>query len=116
MEKAQKLNFLENRKCFQTLPSLCSSKIDCNCTLVNTNINLPLCLLYFRISRKLVFLGIQSPEAYLGPCRFSMMKLLALYYFRRSKGPEYATGISQCLLPLSLCIKNCIISLPTSLT
>ena len=42
MEKAQKLNFIENGKCFQTLPSLCSSKIERNCTLVNTNINLQL--------------------------------------------------------------------------
>ena len=42
MGKAEKLNFIENGKCFQTLPSLCSSKIERNCTLVNTNINLQL--------------------------------------------------------------------------
>ena len=35
-----------------------------------------------------------------------------MYYFRRSfiidfwHGPEYTTGISQCLLPLCLCLKN----------
>ena len=51
-----------------------------------------------------------------------MMKLLAVYYFRRNfiidfwKGPEYATDISRGLLPLSLCIKNWIISLPTSVS
>ena len=42
LEKAQKLNFIEKGKCFQTLPSLCSSKIQRNCTLVNTNVNLQL--------------------------------------------------------------------------
>ena len=42
MEKAQKLNFIQNGKCFQTLPSLCSSKIEHTCTLVNTNTNLQL--------------------------------------------------------------------------
>ena len=42
MEKAQKLNFIQNGKCFQTLPSLCLSKIEHTCTLVNTNINLQL--------------------------------------------------------------------------
>ena len=108
MGKCEKLNFIENGKCFQTLPSLCSSKIERNCTLVNTNIKYQPSsyLLYFRISRKFVFSGIQSPEAYLEPSQLSMMKLLALYYFHRSKGPEYATDITQCLLPLSLCIKN----------
>ena len=38
----EKLNFIENGKCFQTFLSLCSSKIERNCTLVNTNINLQL--------------------------------------------------------------------------
>ena len=42
MGKGEKLNFIENGKCFQTLPSLCSSKIERNCTLVNKNINLAL--------------------------------------------------------------------------
>ena len=42
MGKAEKLNFIENGMCFQTLPSLCSSKIGRNCALVNTNINLQL--------------------------------------------------------------------------
>ena len=42
MGKTEKLSFIENGKCFQTLPSLCSSKIERNCTLVNTNINLQL--------------------------------------------------------------------------
>ena len=42
MEKAQKLNFIQNGKCFQTIPSLCSSKIEYTCTLVNTNTNLQL--------------------------------------------------------------------------
>ena len=74
------------------------------------------CLLYFRISRKCVFSDIQSPEAYLEPCQTSMMKLLTVHYFRRSfainfwQGPEYASDIFQCLLPLCICIKNWIIS------
>ena len=38
----EKLNFVENGKCFQTFLSLCSSKIERNGTLVNTNINLQL--------------------------------------------------------------------------
>ena len=38
----EKLNFVENGKCFQTFLSLCSSKIKRNCTLVNRNINLQL--------------------------------------------------------------------------
>ena len=42
MGKAEKLNFTENGKCFQALLNLCSSKIERNCTLVNTNINLQL--------------------------------------------------------------------------
>ena len=42
MGKGEKLNFIENGKCFQTLPSLCSSKIERHCTLVNRNINLQL--------------------------------------------------------------------------
>ena len=42
MEKAEKLNFIENGNCFQTLPSLCSSKIERNCSLVKTNVNLQL--------------------------------------------------------------------------
>ena len=42
MQKTEKLNFIENGKCFQALPSLCSSKIERNSTLVNTNINLQL--------------------------------------------------------------------------
>ena len=102
MGKAEKLNFIENSKCFQTLPSLCSSKIERNCTLVNTNINLQVAYYILELQET----DIQSPEAYLEPCQLSMMKLLALYCFCRSKGPEYATDISQCLLPLSLCIKN----------
>ena len=85
---------------------LCSSKIERNCTSVNTNINLQLAYYILEFPRKFVFSGIQSPEAYLESSQLSMMKLLALYYFCRSKGPEYATDISQCLLPLSLCIKN----------
>ena len=40
MGKVEKLSFIGNGKCFQTLPSLCSSKIKRNCALVNTNINL----------------------------------------------------------------------------
>ena len=35
----EKLNFIENGKCFQTFLSSCSLKIERNCTLVNTNIN-----------------------------------------------------------------------------
>ena len=42
MGKAEKLKFIENDKYFETLPSLCSSKIERNCTFVNTNINLQL--------------------------------------------------------------------------
>ena len=42
MGKAEKLKFKENDKYFETLPSLCSSKIERNCTFVNTNINLQL--------------------------------------------------------------------------
>ena len=38
----EKLNFIENGKCFQTFLSLSSSKIERNCTLVNTNIKLQL--------------------------------------------------------------------------
>ena len=40
--KSREIKLLENGKCFQTLPSLCSSKIERNCTFVNTNINLQL--------------------------------------------------------------------------
>ena len=49
-----------------------------------------------------------------------LINILTVYYFCRSfiknfwQGPEYATGISQYLVPLCLCIKNWIISLPTS--
>ena len=116
MGKAEELNFIENGKWFQTVPGLCSSKIERNCTSVNTNINLQLAYYILEFPRKFVFSGIQSPEAYLESSQLSMMKLLALYYFCRSKGPEYATDISQCLLPLSLCIKNWIISLSTSVS
>ena len=42
MGKAKKLNFVENGKCFQTFLNMCSSKIECNCALVNTNINIQL--------------------------------------------------------------------------
>ena len=42
MGKGEKLKFIESGKCFQALPSLCSSKIECNYVLVNTNINLQL--------------------------------------------------------------------------
>ena len=38
----EKSRNIENGKYFQTLPSLCSSKIERNCTFVNTNINLRL--------------------------------------------------------------------------
>ena len=40
--KSPEIKLLKNGKCFQTLPSLRSSKIERNCTLVNTNINLQL--------------------------------------------------------------------------
>ena len=44
MEKRyQKIvHYIENGKCFQTFPSLRSSKIERNCTLDNTDINLQL--------------------------------------------------------------------------
>ena len=40
--KSRETKLLENCKCFQILPSLCSSKIECNCIFVNTNTNLQL--------------------------------------------------------------------------
>ena len=42
MRKTEKLIFIEDGKCLQTLSSLFSTKIEHNCTLVNTNINLRL--------------------------------------------------------------------------
>ena len=47
------------------------------------------CLLYFRILWKCVFSNIQSPEAYLEPCKISMMELLTVYSFRHR---SFATG------------------------
>ena len=76
MGKAEKLNFIENGKYFKTLPSLCSSKIERNCTFVNTNINLQLA--YYILEFQQNFLSRASTansEAYLEPCQLSMMKL-----------------------------------------
>ena len=56
----EKLNFIESRKCFQKFISLCSSKIERNCTLYKYQPST--CLLFFRISKKSLFSGIQSPE------------------------------------------------------
>ena len=116
MGKVEKLNFIENSKCFQTLPSLCSSKIERNCTLVNTNINLQLAYYILEFQEILSSRTSRAQRRIQNPVNLSMLKLLAVYYFRRSKDPEYAADISQCLLPLSLCIKNSIISLSTSLS
>ena len=56
MGKAEKLNFIENGKCFQTLPNLCPSKIERNCTLVNTNINLQVAYYILELQENLFFL------------------------------------------------------------
>ena len=40
--KSREIKLLENGKGFQTLPSLCSSKVERNCAFVNTNVNLQL--------------------------------------------------------------------------
>ena len=61
MGKAEKFNFIENGKCFQTLPSLCSSKIERNCTLVNTNINFQLAY-YVSEFQENCFLGHSEPR------------------------------------------------------
>ena len=107
MGKAEKLKFIENGKCFQILPSFCSSNIERNCALANTNINLQLAY-YILEFKEYLFSRASRAQSLVSsePCQLSKMKLLAVYYFRRSKGSEYATDISQCLLPLSLCIKN----------
>ena len=76
MGKAEKLNFIEKGKYFQTLPSLCSSKIERNCTFVNTNINLQLAYYILEFQQNLLSrASTANPEAYSEPCQLSMMKL-----------------------------------------
>ena len=99
----EKLDIIENGKYFQTFLSSCSSKIERNCTLANTDINLQLPYYILELQEN-VFLGHPNPRGgfrYLSniyDVAVYCIYILAIYNFRRSfiidfwKGSEYASG------------------------
>ena len=85
----EKLDIIENGKYFQIFPSLCSSKIERNCTLANTDINLQLPYYILELQEN-VFLGHPNPRggfrclSNIYDVAVYCIYILAIYNFRRS--------------------------------